>query len=263
MTDCQCDRLERTFNDKVARDDLRDYLRNGPDRSTALLIDAVRPQAAGRTLLDIGGGIGAIQLELLAAGATEATDVDASAAYVETAREEATRRGLGERITYRRGDFVEMADDVRPADVVTLDRVICCYPNLDGLAWKAAERARERLGVVHPRDAWWMRFGMTVMNVVSRPFGAPRFFVHRTERLEAILRSAGLEREWMGGTRLWRVAVYRRVAALGDQPATVAITARSARPSGSEPDAAIVSWNRRSSAIGAADGASVTPRAAR
>jgi magnesium-protoporphyrin O-methyltransferase len=215
MPDCQCDRLDRTFNDRTARNDLRDYLRDGPDRSTALLIDALRPTIAGKNLLDIGGGIGAIQFELLAAGATTATDVDASAAYVETARAEAARRGLADRISYRRGDFVQVADEVPAADLVTLDRVICCYPDLDGLAWKAAERARERLGVVHPKDAWWLRFGMTVMNLVSRPFGAPRFFVHRTERLEAILRSAGLEREWVGGTRLWRVAVYRRVAPIG------------------------------------------------
>jgi magnesium-protoporphyrin O-methyltransferase len=212
MPDCQCDRLDATFNDRVARDDLRDYLRQGPDPSTALLVSALRARVEGRTLLDIGGGIGAIQLELLAAGAAEATDVDASAAYVEAARAEADRRGLGARIRYRQGDFVQLADDVAPADVVTLDRVICCYGDLDGLAWKAAERARERLGVVHPRDAWWVRAGVTVMNVVGRPFGMPRFFVHRTARLEAILRSAGLEREWVSGTRIWRVAVYRRTA---------------------------------------------------
>lgn len=211
MPDCQCNRLDRTFNDKVARNDLRDYLRDGPDRSTALLIDALRPDAAGRSLLDVGGGIGAIQLELLGAGLALATDVDASAAYVETARGEAARRGLADRITYRRGDFVEVADDVGPADLVTLDRVICCYPDLDALAWKAAERARRRLGVVHPHDAWWMRVSAAVLNVVGRPFGCPRFFVHRTRRLEGILRTAGLERDWLGGTRLWRVAVYRRV----------------------------------------------------
>jgi magnesium-protoporphyrin O-methyltransferase len=211
MPDCQCHRLERTFNDKVARDDLRDYLRDGADPSTALLIAALRPHAAGRSLLDIGGGIGAVQLELLDAGAAEATDVDASAAYLETARAEADRRGLGGRITYRHGDFVEVADDVGPADLVTLDRVICCDPNLEALAGAAAERAREWLGVVHPKDTWWLRAGMTIANVVSRPFGAPRFFVHRTARLEGILRSAGLECAWVAGTRLWRVALYRRI----------------------------------------------------
>jgi magnesium-protoporphyrin O-methyltransferase len=142
-----------------------------------------------------------------------ATDVDASGAYIEVARREATKRGFGDRVTYRRGDFVEESAEVGPADLVTLDRVICCYPDLDGLASKAAERARVKIGLVHPHDRWWMRWGVKVVNLVGRPFGCPRFFVHRTARLEAILRRAGLEREWAGGTLFWRVAVYKRVAA--------------------------------------------------
>ena len=96
------------------------------------------------------------------------------------------------------------------ADIVTLDRVICCYLDLDALAWKAAQRACIRLGLVYPRDHWWMRLGAAVINTVGRPFGYARFFIHRTAGLELILRSAGLEPEWSGGTQLWRVATYRR-----------------------------------------------------
>jgi len=216
MPDCQCDRLEHTFNDRVARDDLRDYLRDGADRSTAILIDRLGADGvSGRTLLDVGGGIGAVQLELLGRGLASAEDVDVSAAYLAVARAEAARRGFEDRTRYRQGDFVEIARDVAPADLVALDRVICCYPDLDGLARAAAGRTRLRLGLVHPRDRWWARVGARALSVVGRPFGQPRFFVHRTDRLEAILRAAGLEREWSGGTRFWRVAVYRRVAPLG------------------------------------------------
>jgi len=213
MPDCQCDRLERTFNDKVARTDLRDYLRGGPDRSTAMLVERLaEDDVTGRSLLDVGGGIGAVQFELFARGLASSVDVDASAAYLSVAREEAAKRGFGDRTQYRQGDFVAMADDLGVADLVSLDRVICCYPDLEALAGKAAQRTRIRLGVVHPHDRWWARAGVRVMNLVGRPFGVPRFFVHRTRRFEEVLRSAGLEREWAGGTRFWRVATYRRVA---------------------------------------------------
>lgn len=212
MPDCQCCRLERTFDTKTAEQDLADYRRDGPDRSTRLLLDALRTHdVTGTTLLDIGGGIGAIQLELLAAGVASAVDVDVSRAYLAVAQREAAARGFGDRTLYRPGDFVTVADDIGAADLVTLDRVICCYPDLDSLAWKAGERARGRIGIVHPHDRWWMRAGASVVNAVGRPFGSMRFFVHRTKRLEAILRSAGLELEWAGGTMFWRVAVYRRV----------------------------------------------------
>ena len=213
MPDCQCDGLSRTFDPKVAEQDLRDYLHDGPDPSTALLIEALRRRGVeGRTLLDIGGGIGAIQLELLQSGLAFATDVDVSGSFIEVARGEAARRGFGPRTAYRQGDFVSVAADVRPVDLVTLDRVICCYPDLDSLAGMAADRARDRLALVHPRDHWWLRAGAGVFNTIRRPVGRIRFFVHRTTRLEAILHSAGLEREWAGGTWFWRVAVYRRVS---------------------------------------------------
>ena len=211
MPDCHCDRLDRTFSRKVAQGDLRDYLRNNADRSTALLLDALRRDGVvGRTLLDIGGGIGAIQLEMLAAGAASAMDVDVSGAYLDVARQAAADRGYGDRTAYRRGDFVDLADEIGTADLVTLDRVICCYPDLEALARSAGEHARERLVVVHPRDQWWARLGAATLNVAGRPFGSSPFFVHRTARLEAILRVAGLECAWAGGTTFWRAAVYRR-----------------------------------------------------
>jgi magnesium-protoporphyrin O-methyltransferase len=106
------------------------------------LIDALKTEGIeGATLLDIGGGIGAIQHELLAAGAAHATSVDASNPYLETAREESIRRGLGDRVTYRHGDFVELAESIPPADIVTLDRVINVYPDWERLTQLSAARA--------------------------------------------------------------------------------------------------------------------------
>jgi magnesium-protoporphyrin O-methyltransferase len=212
MADC-CDRLDRMFDAKTAERDLRDYLRGGPDRSTRMLVRALAEGGvADRTLLDIGGGIGAVQLELLAAGAASATDVDISAGYIGVARREAERRGLTDRTAYRQGDFAAIADTIGAADLVALDRVICCYPDLEALTRRAADHARERLGVVHPQDRWWLRAGAAAMNTVGRLFRRPLFYVHRTARLEAILLAAGLEREQSAASGLWRVAVYRRVS---------------------------------------------------
>jgi 2-polyprenyl-3-methyl-5-hydroxy-6-metoxy-1,4-benzoquinol methylase len=108
---------------------LRKYREKGPIPSTKALIDALIAEGVeGATVLDIGGGIGAVQHELLAAGAAHVTSVDASVSYLEAAREEASRRGVEDRVTYRHGDFVELAESVPPADVVTLDRVLNVYP---------------------------------------------------------------------------------------------------------------------------------------
>src|SRR4029078_2242432 len=101
----------------------------------ALVADGVE----GETLLDIGAGIGAIQLGLLAAGAARAESVHATWAYGGPAGEGADRRGFGDRVSGRVGDFVALADDVDPADIVTLDKVVGCYADLRALLGRAAD----------------------------------------------------------------------------------------------------------------------------
>src|SRR5258707_1794781 len=134
MNRCQCEGIEGQFNSREAGKKLADYQKHGLTGTTRLLIAALKEAGVeGRTLLDIGGGIGAIQLELLKAGARSAVSVDASTAYVEAAQQEARRQGLQDRIQFQHGDFVELADGVPPADIVTLDRSVCCYPDMPAL----------------------------------------------------------------------------------------------------------------------------------
>jgi magnesium-protoporphyrin O-methyltransferase len=196
LTPCDCAGCANVFSDKSAADDLKRYLRQGPDRSTRELIDAVRAVGIdGARVLDIGGGVGAIQLELLAAGAATTESVDASAAYVEVARAEAARRDLAERTSYRVGDFVVLAADVEPADVVTMDRIVCCYSDMPALVDGAADHARHLLGLVYPRDAWWTRAVATTMNALTRLVrGKLRYYMHREADIDARIRSHGFER---------------------------------------------------------------------
>ncbi|MBA2255010.1 MAG: methyltransferase domain-containing protein, partial [Chloroflexi bacterium] len=102
----------------------------------------------GLTVLDIGGGVGAVHHELLRAGAAAAVDVDASRAYISVARSEAKRQGHGARVRYVAADFVAVADELEPADLVALDRVICCYSDMAALVGRSAALARRRYGVV-------------------------------------------------------------------------------------------------------------------
>src|SRR5919202_1825939 len=164
-----CCGLTTLFDARLARRDLDSYRRRGPSASTRRLLAAVRD--AGRppeTLLDVGGGVGAIAHELLAAGAARATMVDASPSYLAAAREEAERRGTTDRLQLRQGDLVEVADDVPPADVVTLDKVVCCYPDMETLLSVSAARARRLYGIVYPLDGWWVSLAVAVENGVPR-----------------------------------------------------------------------------------------------
>ncbi len=212
MDCCQCQGIETVFDRKTADKELRQYRKDGPRKTTRLLLDALKAEGIeGMTLLDIGGGIGVLQHELLTAGAGSATHVDAATAYIAASQEEAVRQGHADRVSHRYGNFVDLAPDILPADIVTLDRVICCYHDMRSLVGLSAERARKLYGVVYPRDTWWMKVAMRAMNLMMWVFRSPfRGFVHPTEAVEAIVREAGLARRSYHPGFLWQVAVYGR-----------------------------------------------------
>src|SRR5881409_4121058 len=151
-----------------------------------------RAGVEGSTLLDIGGGIGGIQYDLLEAGVREVTAVDASSAYQRAARAEAERRGVSARIQFQLGDFVALAPQVAAADIVTLDRVVCCYPDMEPLVRLSAERCRRLYGLVYPRDQWIERTVVQIQNFFRALWRNPfRSFVHPVAAMDALIRSLG------------------------------------------------------------------------
>jgi SAM-dependent methyltransferase len=178
---------------------------------TEELIQMIRAEGIeGAALLDVGAGVGAVHLSLLESGAATAVDVDASREYLAVAKAEAERRGLADRVDYRYGDLVELAPDLPVAHIVTMDSVICCYPFL-ALLLEAATRARPRVvGVTYPRDTWWMRLFMSAYNVVEALRRRPdRYYIHRHAEVNRLMSRFGYGNVHEGGTRPWRVVLYR------------------------------------------------------
>lgn len=212
MNCCQLQGIEETFSDPLVDRELNRFRANGPNLTTRMLTEAIEGEGIqGLSLLDIGGGVGAVQYELLAAGCQSAMDVDASKAYIRAAREEAQQRGLAGRISHQHGNFVDLAPQVPEADIVTLDRVICCYPDMEKMVSLSAARARKLYGLVFPRDAWWARIGFAVINFIFRlQRSSFRIYPHSTRAVEALINSSGLKRRFFRKTMIWQVAVYAR-----------------------------------------------------
>lgn len=218
MACAQCEGIETQFSQAEARRMLRKFRRRGPDATTRLLIDAVRravddARVDSGALLDIGAGVGAIHHELLDGRIARAVHLDASTAHLGVAREETERRGHSDRVEFIHGDFVALADTVPAADVVTLDRVICCYHDMERLVRRSAEKARLFYGAVYPRAVGWMRIGIVVINVMQRVKRSPfRVYLHSPAAIDAVLRSAGLSRRSARKTLGWEVVIYERAA---------------------------------------------------
>ena len=208
----QCQGIESFFDQKEADKDLATYRKKGPAATTQMLIDAIATENMdGGSLLDIGGGIGALQNELLKTGIKTAVSVDASTAYARVAEQEAERQGHADRISRHHGDFVDAASDIEEADVVTLDRVICCYHDVQKLVGLSSQKAKRVYAVVFPRENLLSKIGFGVFNMYFRLRRSPfRIFIHPTSVVEGLIEANGLRRQSHRKTRMWQVMVYSR-----------------------------------------------------
>ena len=209
---------DAAFGADEARRQAVAYGRSGATGSTRRLLDAITAQGtvAGASVLDVGGGVGVIGLELLAAGASTSTEVDASSAYVAVARHEADRRGLGDRASFHHADFVDIADSIAPADIVTLHRSVCCYRDWATLVDRSLDHATRLYGLVYPSDRWWTRMAISLGNVAFRlTRNAFRGYVHPERLIDARIRAAGFERRYHHRGLAWQTVVYARAASTG------------------------------------------------
>ena len=215
MSCCDPDLYDDQFDAKAAAAKVREYRRRGPNGWTARLVAELSTGGVdGLTVLDIGAGVGAVHHALLASGAASATDVDASGPYLEAARQEAERLGLADRGTYRKGDAVRVVPELPPADLVALDRVVCCYPDMEALVRVAAGRTRRRMGLVMPRDRGWIRAMIALSNRWSALTRDPfRVYVHRTDAVLDAATAEGLAVRSLHRGLFWQTLVLERPGA--------------------------------------------------
>jgi magnesium-protoporphyrin O-methyltransferase len=214
MSCCSGKGCDEFFDERVARRDARRYGRKGLDGNARRIVELVRRRRVeGKTVLEVGGGVGAIQLELLQAGAKRTVNVELSPAYEPYAAELLRGNGLDGRAERRLLDFAERAEELEPADVVVLHRVICCYPDYETLVAAAADHTRDQLLMTFPRDAWWMRLGLRTINRLQRlRRNAFRVYLHAPAAIVEVASSHGLETATRERGRIWELVSFERSA---------------------------------------------------
>jgi len=208
-TCCTQSGYDEFFGEKQARRDARRYRRKGLDRAARWIVEVVQEQGVeGATVLEPGGGVGGIQLELLKAGAARSVIVELSHGYDDAAAELAREQGLVDRIERRVGDFAR--DGVGEADVVVLHRVVCCYPSYEDLLGTAARLARRAVVFTYPPRNPVSRTFVALVNLWMRARGKDfRAFAHRPEAMLAVARGHGFE-PFASRSGLWRGAAFVR-----------------------------------------------------
>jgi len=200
------------FDEKIARRELASYRKNGPGSTTRLLRDLLLETGPLEgVLLDVGSGIGVLTFELLERGVDRALAVDASSANLAAATDEAARRGRLGAVQFLQGDFLNVAPQIRSATVVTLDRVICCYPLYEPLLEESLRHAERHFAFSYPRDVWYVRLVIAFENALRAiRRDSFRAFVHPVERMTQVIEGAGFRLVARRQTWQWSAEVYVR-----------------------------------------------------
>lgn len=202
---CDCDKV---FNRRFARRLAKRYRKSGLDSTAQRMADFVAERGLeGATVLEIGGGVGDVHLELLKGGAARATNLELSDAYDEQAR--AIAGELADRIDRRIHDIAE--GPIEPADIVVLHRVVCCYPHYERLLEAAASHAQRLLVFSYPRRNLLTRAFAAASNAYQalrrREF---RVYAHPPEAMLAVPGRHGLRRAYEHHGLVWQIAGLER-----------------------------------------------------
>jgi magnesium-protoporphyrin O-methyltransferase len=211
---CRSGVCEEMFKPRKARGTLRRYRKKGLDNLEREMVSIASAQPlTGARILEIGGGIGTIQAELLAAGARSGEVLELVSAYEPYARELAREKGIEDRSAFRIADILEYPEAVAPADIVVLNRVVCCSPEGVRLTAVAAKLAGRMLLVIYPRDRSVVRVGMRFINGMFSMMGRSfRVFLHAPSSLSAAARAEGLSVAGTSRTFAWELTAFRRSA---------------------------------------------------
>ena len=204
----------RLFDREEAEKNATGYRRKGLDPMALSIVEYLVSQGVeGADVLEVGGGVGAIQLELLKAGVVRSANIELSSGYEEVAQKLAAEEGVEDRITRRLGDFVELQQELEPADIVVMNKVVCCYPWMERMMEAAVSKTGRYLALVFPREKWWVKLGLALENgLMALRKCDYRAFVHPVTDIESVATNAGFVVRHADNNLIWQALVFERPA---------------------------------------------------
>ena len=195
-----------------ARSYRRRFRKKGFEKSQRLLIEGLMQQGIdGRSILEIGCGVGNLHQSLLEQGAARAVGVDLAPAMIAEAKDWASQRGLSERTDYHTGDFTQLADELPGSDITLLDKVVCCDPDADRLVHTSLQKTGVLYALIYPRKRWYVKAGVLAAALLMKLLrSAFRPYLHDPEQIESWICAQGFDKTWNHHTAVWHVQIYRK-----------------------------------------------------
>ncbi|HJR86296.1 MAG TPA: methyltransferase domain-containing protein [Acidimicrobiia bacterium] len=209
--ECRCPSdYEEVFSERAARATAARFRRRGLTGTSRTIVAQLTKMGVRGSVLEIGGGLGEIQVALLERGLADfATNVDLATNWEREAAALLDERGLQDRVTRVCGDFVQLAPTLPRSDLVILNRVVCCYPDWRALLTHACSRAATHLVFSFPRP--WLRPILWIENLFHRVRGRRfRAFIHPAPEMMTLLDNAGFRPIADHRSSVWRTTLVER-----------------------------------------------------
>ena len=186
------------------------FQRRGFEASQQQLLVGLRQAGyVDASILEIGSGVGHLHQTLLEQGAARAVGIDLAPRMIEEAQQWARERQLDDRVQYLQGDFMELDHQLPIADVTVLDKVVCCYPDADGLVHRSLARTGRVYALTYPRDRWYVRAAVALAAASLRLVGSAfRPYVHDPGQIERWIEAAGFRKSYQNHTPIWLTQVF-------------------------------------------------------
>jgi len=195
-----------------ARSYRRRFSRNGFEPSQLQLMAGLEQAGfANATLLEVGSGVGYMHQVLLEQGAKSAVGIDLAPDMLKEAQQWANEKGLADCVQYIQGDFIELLDQVEPAEVTILDKVVCCYPHAELLVNSSIAKTKRVYALTYPRKRWFIKLAIEIMAIGLKLIGSDfRAFVHDPDDIERWIIEAGFKKTYQEQTFIWLTQIYTK-----------------------------------------------------
>lgn len=176
------------------------------------LIDELSKEPlTGKSVLDIGSGVGKLHLSLVRLGASEATGIDMSEAMITNAKTFAAQFGVENKVSYHQGDFMDLSETLDSFDITVLDKVICCYEDMEGLITRSAGKTKSFYALIYPANNIAVKIIVSLQIAFTKLFRFGfRPFWHDWNSVTPLLMKNQFSLMYSSSTPVWQLALYRR-----------------------------------------------------
>ena len=209
---CHHSKSAAKFFSFFAKSYRRRFLKKGFEPSQQQLFDGItKASFEDKTLLEIGCGVGHFHQTLLEHGALSSIGIELAKQMLIEAKDWARQRNLREKTTYLEGDFIDIANTIKPVDIVIMDKVVCCYPDADALIHRSLEKCINSIALTYPRNKWYTHIGVQFLALIMKLVGSSfRPYVHDPIQIERWIESQGFKKLYQKQTLVWLTQVYQK-----------------------------------------------------